>query len=325
MKPYPAYKNSGIEWLGEIPAHWKVAQLKHLCKRVTDGSHFSPETQEKGFPYITVQNIRENDIDFENCKRISEDNYLALKKAGNQPKQGDILLTKDGTIGKAVIIKEQKDFVILSSLGLITPNQQEITSDYLRFYLISGINVDQMFSFIHGSALTRLTIKLIKELLIVSPPLPEQRAIAAYLDHKTRLIDTYVAKKQQQIERLQAYRTALINQAVTKGLNPDAPMKDSGIAWLGEIPAHWEVKKTKYLFFLSTEKAPKNNDYELLSLYTDIGVKPRKELEQRGNKATTTDDYFIVKKGDIVVYCEKGRYRCKQTIGMDGGFGNVRI
>ena len=129
----------------------------------------------------------------------------------------------------------------------------------------------------------------------------EQTQIANFLDRKTEQIDELIRLKERRIELLQAQRTALINQAVTKGLDPNVEMKPSGVEWIAEIPGHWEVINTKYLFRLVTEPAPKNNDYELLSIYTNIGVKPRKELEARGNRATTTDGYWLVKKGDFIV------------------------
>jgi type I restriction enzyme S subunit len=218
MKRYPKYKDSGIEWIGEIPEHWIVTCLKRICLKITDGSHFSPESKDIGFPYITVQDIKDNGIDFKNCKYISGEDYLSLKKGGCQPDKFDILLTKDGTIGKAVVIKQNRDFVILSSLGLITPNLSRIISDYLRYYLISGINIDQMFSFIRGSALTRLTINLIKQLHVVYPPLPEQQTIANYLGRKTHQIDTLIENKQKLISLLKEQRAAIINHAVTKGI-----------------------------------------------------------------------------------------------------------
>ena len=99
-----------------------------------------------------------------------------------------------------------------------------------------------MFSFIRGSALTRLTINLIKQLHVVYPPIPEQQAIANYLDRKTHLIGTLIENKQKLIDLLKEQRAAIINQAVTKGLNPNVKLKDSGIEWLGEIPEHWELK-----------------------------------------------------------------------------------
>jgi type I restriction enzyme S subunit len=155
------------------------------------------------------------------------------------------LLTKDGTIGKAITVKQDRQFAILSSLGLITPDSQKVLPDYLRYYLISGLNIDKMYSFIHGSALTRLTITLIKDLKVVHPPIEDQQAIADYLDRKTAVIDSLIAKKERQRDLLQEQRVGVINHAVTKGLNPHAPMKDSGIPWLGQIPAHWQTGRAK--------------------------------------------------------------------------------
>ncbi|MBP1908330.1 restriction endonuclease subunit S [Methanolobus bombayensis] len=287
MKPYPAYKDSGIEWIGEIPENYVVTNLKHICDKITDGSHFSPETQDYGIPYITVQDVKDDFIDFDNSKRISETDYLTLKRNGCQPLEGDVLLTKDGTIGKAVVVKNKNNFAILSSLGLIRPSPAKLLPEYLRYYLTSGLNIDQMFSFIRGSALTRLTIKLIEQLLIVYPSIPEQQDIITFLDKKTSQIDAVIEKKQKQIELLKEERTAIINHVVTKGLNPDVPMKDSGIEWLGEVPEHWEIAGlTKYLesivdyrgktpqkteegIFLVTAKNVKNGiiDYSLSQEY----------------------------------------------------------
>src|SRR5690554_4357713 len=123
MRKYDSYKDSGIEWIGEIPEHWHRGILKRFCK-VTDGSHFSPETQEIGLPYIPVKDIGINEIDFINCKRISKVDFEKLIKNGCQPKAGDVLLTKDGTIGRAAVVTEDlKPFVVLSSLGILTPNR----------------------------------------------------------------------------------------------------------------------------------------------------------------------------------------------------------
>jgi len=103
------------------------------------------------------------------------------------------------------------------------------------------------------------------------------------------------------MELLKEKRQAVISNAVTRGLNPDAPMKPSGVEWLGEVPEHWDLMATKRLFRLVVEPAPDDNDHELLSIYTEIGVRPRKSLEAKGNKATTTDGYWMVKKGDLIV------------------------
>jgi len=133
------------------------------------------------------------------------------------------------------------------------------------------------------------------------PGFQQQELIARFLDNKTTQIDEAIAIKEQQIALLKERKQIIIQNAVTQGLDPTVPMKDSGVDWIGEIPAHWELKKVKNIFRMVMEPSEKNNDHELLSVYTDIGVKPRRELEERGNKASTTDGYWFVKKGDIVV------------------------
>ena len=147
----------------------------------------------------------------------------------------------------------------------------------------------------------RVSTAYVENFQLALPSLSEQRSIVGFLEEKTSLIAQAISTKERQIERLKERKQILIQQAVTRGLNPHAPMRDSGIEWLGEIPAHWEVKRVKRLFRLVIDASEKNNSHELLSVYTEIGVRPRKDLEERGNKASTTDHYWLVSKGDIVV------------------------
>jgi len=140
-----------------------------------------------------------------------------------------------------------------------------------------------------------------KKIPVFLPSKQEQGAIAKFLDRKTAYIDCFIANKEKLIAQLNEQKTAIIRKAVTKGINLGATLKPSGIEEVGNVPEHWDLIKTKYLFRLVTAPAPTNNDYELLSIYTNIGVRPRKELEEKGNKATTTDGYWIVKKGDFIV------------------------
>lgn len=250
---YPEYKKSGIEWLNCIPEHWIASELKRYCN-VTDGSHHSPSIQVEGYPFISVTDVGENEIDFENCKRITKSDYKRLVKEGCKPHIGDVLLTKDGTIGRATIVTEEDaDFVILSSLGLLSPTSS-LSNRFLYYYLVSGRNVDQMNSMIHGSALKRMTINKIESLKITFPSFEEQQKIADFLDHETVKIDTLIAKQEKLIELLKEKRQAVISHAVTRGLNPNVPMKDSGVEWLGEVPEHWVVKKLKFCANLLSQK-----------------------------------------------------------------------
>jgi type I restriction enzyme, S subunit len=147
----------------------------------------------------------------------------------------------------------------------------------------------------------RVPEDFVRDFRISVPPLPRQRAIADYLDKETARLDGLLAAKGRVLGLLSEKRRAVISRAITKGLDSRLPVRDSDIPWLGNIPAHWDVKRVKYIFRLVADPAPEDNEFELLSLYTDIGVRPRKELEARGNKSTTTDGYWLVRSGDLVV------------------------
>jgi len=191
---YAEYQDSGVEWLGEIPSHWKATALKRYA-RITDGSHHSPKIESEGFPFVSVTDVGINNINFVDAKKITENDYLRLVKEGCKPAVNDVLLTKDGTIGRACLVTEDMpDFVILSSLGLITPNTK-ISSHFLYYYLVSGINVDQMNSVIHGSALKRMTINKINDLIFTFPDFYEQEKIANFLDYETAKIDSLIEKQ----------------------------------------------------------------------------------------------------------------------------------
>ncbi|PTP39368.1 restriction endonuclease subunit S [Vibrio splendidus] len=287
-KAYPEYKESGVDWLKEVPVDWYVSKLKRYCQ-VTDGSHHSPKIEVDGKPFISVTDVGEDFIDFESAKKISTDDYIRLVREGCKPRIGDILLTKDGTIGRACVVKkEMPDFVILSSLGLLTPSTL-ILETYLYYYLISGINIDQMNSLIHGSALRRMTISKIDDLIICFPEINEQQKIANFLDHETAKIDTLITKQEKLIELLKEKRQAVISHAVTKGLNPDAPMKDSGVEWLGEVPEHWGVTPLKYLCSFSGGGTPTKDN---LSYWTDGTVPWVSPKDMKTERITQTTDYI---------------------------------
>ena len=213
LNPDVPMKDSGVEWIGEIPKHWNIINLKKCCETITDGSHFSPETTSEGKYYITVRDVSEDSIDFDNAPKISVEDYNVLKRNGCEPKKGDVLLSKDGTIGKCIIVNDT-DFVILSSLGLLRPNNL-IKSEYLRYYLLSDINMKQMYSHIRGSAIKRLTISIIKELLLIHPSLKEQEDIVNYLNPKIAKINDTINKIKYNINLLEEYKTSLIHHVVT--------------------------------------------------------------------------------------------------------------
>jgi type I restriction enzyme S subunit len=149
-------------------------------------------------------------------------------------------LSKDGTIGRTVVVKEDREFAVASSLIILRPEPTWVDAEFLNFLCQSRFVSNQVECFVKGAGLPRLSIQNLVKVVGCFPPLPEQAYITAFLERETAKIDMLVVEQQRLIELLKEKRQAVISHAVTKGLNPDAPMKDSGIEWLGEIPSHWE-------------------------------------------------------------------------------------
>jgi type I restriction enzyme S subunit len=244
MKRYEKYKDSGIEWLGEIPEHWEVKKLKYLAEI---NSKALSESTAKSFVlrYIDISNVGYGVLKEEPKEMILAN---APSRARRIVKSGDTLISTVRTYLKAILlIKNAEDNLIASTgFAVISPKNTFIPS-YLFYILSSEIIIQKITANSVGVSYPAINAGDIGNFKVWLPHKPEQTAIASYLDHKTAEIDDLITKKEQLLRLYEEEKTALINQAVTKGLNPHVPMKDSGIDWLGEIPAHWEVKKLKYL------------------------------------------------------------------------------
>lgn len=276
MPTYEAYKDSGVEWLGEIPTHWQVKALKHIAF-MKSGETISPDQfTEDGFPVFGGNGFRGYTKTFTNEGCF-------------------VLIGRQGALCGNVNYAEGQFFASEHAIVVYPLNKENY------FWLGESIRLADLNRFSQSAAQPGIAVNVIKNVLFPYPPLPEQTTIAAFLDRKTAQIDQAVAIKEQQIALLKERKQILIQNAVTRGLDLNVPMRDSGVEWIGEIPAHWELFRVKNVFRLVIESSEKNNDHELLSIYTDIGVKPRKDLEEKGNKASTTDGYWLVKKGDFIV------------------------
>lgn len=217
---YNAYKDSGVEWIGEIPEHWEVRKLKNLAK-ICNGKDYQNISMEKGgYPVYGTGG------EFARCEKFLY----------NKP---SVLLGRKGTIDNPLIVTEP--FWTSDTMYYTEINEDVITKFF--FYLVKQINFDR---YRYGSAVPSMTKSVYDEMYFPYCQLPEQTQIVSYLDEKTALIDKLISVKQRKIELLKEKRTALIDQAVTKGLNPNVKMKDSGVEWIGEIPEHWEITRFKY-------------------------------------------------------------------------------
>ena len=295
---YEQYKESGVEWLGFIPKDWNIARVKNQFD-VFNGS--TPKSGEAEYWEGNIVWVTPSDLSQLEGYKISESSRnittKGLHSCGTSlvPK-GSIILSCRAPIGSLAVAGTE----LCTNQGCKTlVPTSGIPVEYYYYYFSTVTNVLNNLG--RGSTFLELSTEDLTNLTMPLPSISESYSVVEFLDHETAQIDTLIEKQQTLIQLLREKRQAVISHAVTKGLNPDAPMKDSGVEWLGEVPEHWEVLPAKRFFKLVAEPAASNNDYELLSVYTAIGVRPRKDLEQKGNKASTTDGYWKVEKGDIVV------------------------
>ncbi len=196
----------------KLPEGWAVKRFEDVCLKITDGSHFSPKTVENGYDYITVKDIDGNgNIDFIHSKKISKEDYHSLVKNDCSPVKGDILFSKDGTVGKVALIDFEKQFVVLSSLAIIRPNPSIVIPEYLKYLLASPTILDGFIGLKAGAAIKRIVLKTIKNFHIPIAPLPEQYRIVAQLNRLFERIDRAIALVEQNITSAQHLMASVLN------------------------------------------------------------------------------------------------------------------
>jgi type I restriction enzyme S subunit len=287
--------------LGELPEHWRTGRLAYLLDLLVDGTHHSPESWPEGdFKYVTAKNIKEHGFDFSALTYIGADDHQEIY-ARCPVQRNDVLYIKDGaTAGIAMVNPLDEEFSLLSSVALIRPTQSVLLPRFAAYHLNAGQFKQDAIQRLVGGAMTRFTVDMISRFLFAIPPLSEQSVISTFLDRETAKIDALIAEQQRLIELLQKKRQAFISHAVTKGLNPDAPMKDSGVEWLGEVPEHWSRMRLRALF--RQEKRQDQLANPVLSVYRDYGVILKDSRDDNYNK--TPEDlstYQLVNCDDLVV------------------------
>ncbi len=207
-------KHSWNNLIWDIQSNYITIRLKHVCKKITDGSHFSPTTTAEWKKYITATNVIHDTVEVNNAKNISEYDFKILVRNWCQPKKGDILLTKDWSVWRTAVV-DNTDYVVLSSVWILTPNPKRILPRFLKYAIDSKNVQEQMFQSMAGSALKRITISKINEYYIVLPSLDEQLEILSFLDKKCAEISIIIDKKQEQLNILEQYKKSLIYEYVT--------------------------------------------------------------------------------------------------------------
>lgn len=208
-------KESGIEWTSKIPCHWEIKRFKYLCEYITDGSHFSPETTDEGYPYITAADVKGVGLDYDAAKKISQQDFISLQKAGCQPRKGDVLLVKDGaTTGRIGMVISEKPCVVLSSVAILrAPDNMD--DRYLRYLMESDFVQAQIQASMAGSAMPRTVLSKIINYWGITCPKEEQKEICDFLDKKCGYIETVIETKQVQQSAIQKHKKSLIYEYVT--------------------------------------------------------------------------------------------------------------
>ena len=184
-----------------MKAGWQICRLEDVCEKITDGSHFSPKTvSADGYPYITVSDIQDDIIDFSRCKLINKADYETLCRNGCNPRPGDVLFSKDGTVGKVSQVNIDKDFVVLSSLAIIRPDAKIIDTTFLKYLMKAPFFLDAAVGMKTGVAIRRIILKNLRAIAIPIPPLPEQQRIVAILDEAFDSIATAKASAEQNLK-----------------------------------------------------------------------------------------------------------------------------
>ncbi|EDP6891722.1 hypothetical protein GPS24_04100 [Campylobacter upsaliensis] len=242
------YKPSGIKWLGEIPKHWEVTKFKYFYRSNMGETILTQDLETDGIPVYSA---------------TEEDKFFGkIKNPVNILNVNDFVIPARGTIGAIKIVKEKST---CTQTTIFSKQFKDINPYYVYYFLLGYRKF--LFEFIQ-TAIPQITISQVNENPIILPPLQEQKEIAEFLDKKCEKIQNYINKKQKLITLLQEKKQALINEVVTKGLNPNIEFKNSGIAYLGLIPHHWEVRRMKFMASIhngreQTEIADENGIYPI--------------------------------------------------------------
>lgn len=250
-------KDSGVEWIGEIPKEWQIAPLKQLTTLITDGTHQTPNYIDEGIPFLSIKDVSSGKFNFSDVKYISEEEHQLLSKHA-PVEQGDIIFTRIGTLGVALVVDCETIFDIFVSLGLIKTKSELVNNKWLVYNMNSPhyFNYIQLVKAGGGTSAAKYNLGDVGSSYVILPNMSEQSRLVNYLDAKCNQLDSIIEKQQTIIEKLKEYKLSIITETVTKGLNPDAEMKDSGVEWIGKIPKEWTVGKTLYALSMPITDGP---------------------------------------------------------------------
>ena len=250
IKPYPKYKDSGVEWLGMVPEYWEVWRIKHLGTTITGGT---PKTDEPDYwidgnvPWLPSGKVQNNSIHKEDADTFITKRALA-ESAAKLIRPGSALIALTGATCANAAFLTFESTANQSVVGI----EPKLNADGRFIYYSLLSQRKQVLTHKSGGAQGGINQEDVRNLVITAPEKAEQSAIASFLDHETAKIDALIFEQEKLIELLKEKRSAVISHAVTKGLNPDVKMKESGVEWLGMVPEHWEVVPLKRIMAMQS-------------------------------------------------------------------------
>ena len=303
--PYPRYKPSGVAWLGDVPEHWKIQSLRRVVVSYCDGPFGSglksDHYVDEGVRVIRLQNIRQGRFDGHDAAFIDAD-YYQKSLGDHDVVAGDLLFAGLGddnnTVGRACVAPAGiEPAMVKADCFRFRLSTNQASPEFLAAQLTSGAPCDAG-TLSSGSTRSRIPLSQMASRRVALPPLDEQIKVAIFLDRETAKIDALVEEQKRLIDLLKEKRQAVITQAVTKGLNPNAPMKPSGIEWLGDVPAHWEVTRVKALAsMISKGTTPTTIGAE----FTDEGVRFIKAENISDGIVTREPEFFVTEETDTLL------------------------
>jgi type I restriction enzyme S subunit len=332
---YPAYRASGVEWLGDVPEGWEVSTLKHIVSTpITDGPHETPQFLEEGVPFVSAEAVSSGMINFARVRgHISPEDH-AKYSMKYVPRRNDIFMIKSGaTTGVTAIVETDIEFNIWSPLAVVRCGPKAHPYYVLNFMRSQNFFEAVQLGWSFGTQ-QNIGMGVIENLNICLPPLPEQTAIAAFLDRETAKIDGLVEQQRRLIDLLREKRQAVISHAVTRGLNPHAPLKPSGVDWLGDVPEGWEVVRLRHIARMNPSKS------EIASVERDaivsflpmeaVGEDGSLDLSRHRTLGEVESGYTYFRDGDVtyakITPCfENGKGALMAGLDNSFGFGTTEL
>ena len=243
---YPAYKDSGVEWLGKVPGHWDVASLKRIA---TCNDQVLPENTPEDFE---IEYVEISDVDASQgiTNSTTQPFGNAPSRARRRVRHGDAIVSTVRTYLRAIapVVHPPENMIVSTGFAVVRPSEERLIPGFLGYAMRAEGFIGEVIARSVGVSYPAINASDLMSLAVAVPPRLDQTAIATFLDHETSKIDALIAEQKNLIALLKEKRQAVISHAVTKGLNPDAPMKDSGVEWLGEVPEHWQLIPVWLLF-----------------------------------------------------------------------------